>query len=190
MMEIELPERLWALRDELVTRVEAHGPQLADCPHMQAWLEEEGLQAMLDSWGDEVAINLDAFDFSDDRLREYEALEPDEEITDDQRVEYARGQIAARIEDDTDYMAPNVHLVQLTRADGHKAIIGYTSQNWAQEGVLIWQGVFPDKDAFLSHLRSQNLWYVGPGRDVETFDHETLLRFWRKNEGNAVSQRG
>jgi len=176
----ELPQHFWKTRDALVEHLLSNSKLPADLSDLQEWLATDGWDDLLAAWiNEDVALNLEVwapYNFNDSALRDAENLDELITITDQMRVRHAREAISYAVENSDGDDSPSIHSFPIERADGERAILGFTVAIHGQSGpVPQWHGVFTDKDDFYRHLRAVGFLFHS---EVDEIGDAELLALW------------
>ena len=174
----ELPKKFWKIRDAAVDHALTNSPLPADLKHLQAWLETDGWDNLLEAWiNEDIAVNLNdlaSHRFSDTELRDYGGVEDSEVITNDIRIKFARSIINGAI---AECDGSSIHSYLLQQNDGPSAILGCTAEIHGQAGPsCVWHGVFVDKETFYNHLRASG--FLLPD-EADTLADDKILALWQ-----------
>lgn len=178
-----LPENLLKVCAGIVSLVHEGKPLPNDYQaELCAWLEDDGWDSLI-AVDEGYAVKL--YEIAEYRFRDSElavdlGLANLDEITDLQRVAYARHWVQEAATGDDGYLAPTVHCFPLNDYRGREAIFGVTVEIHGQAGAVpIWHGVFKNQDEFFSDLRSSGYWLAS---ELPLLEDSTLLASWIKEK--------
>ena len=152
---VDLPKKLNTIRDQVIDHVRNNTPEPKNLGDLVSWFEDEGWDEILSGWGSEhVALKLDylaSLKFNDKEMIASEGL--DEPLTKELRIDYARRLISDALEQSDGYECPSVHAVEIKKASGESAVLGWLVEIHGQGGPAPeFQGVFSDKENFYQLL--------------------------------------
>lgn len=184
---IELPKNLTLIRDQVIDHVLKNTPAPEKLSDLVSWFEDEGWDEILSGWGSEhVALKLDylaSLKFNDKEMIASEGLE--EPLTDELRIDYARGLISVALEQSDGYECPSVHAVEIKKANGDSAVLGWLIEIHGQGGpVPEFQGAFADKESFYQLLSG---WGLLLDTEQQNLTNEAILKLWTKSSKPARS---
>ena len=161
-MNLILPNELQIVCDIAVSQFLNDGQIPDDFKQVQEWFQGEGWDHLVDSWNEEIVLNLDelAHDcFSDNELISYLGLADDEIISDQLRLEFAKERITDNLEQGDDCINPSVISYPLFSSQGQCVILGYTVEIHGQLGPApeCW-GLFHTKEDFILSLKKSGIW--------------------------------
>jgi hypothetical protein len=178
-----LPENLLKVCAGIVSLVHEGKPLPNDYQaELCAWLEDDGWDSLI-AVDEGYAVKL--YEIAEYRFRDSElaldlGLANLDEITDLQRVAYARHWVQEAAAGDDGYLAPTVHCFPLYDHRGREAIFGVTVEIHGQAGAVpIWHGVFKNLDEFFSDLRSSGYWLAS---ELPFLEDSTLMASWIKEK--------
>ena len=166
----ELPDELLAVRDAAIASAHGEGPLPDDAGELFNWLFWQA-----------NAMDLDHPYFSlpnlyltdDDVIAEFD-LADKEQVSDEQRMEYARGRIENIWNNDDINFA---HAYRIRRSDGKSTYLCGTSWAAGQGGPETnCDGTYPSKEAYLRSLEERGMC----SETAETISLETVLKHWRR----------
>jgi len=177
---VNLPKKLNTIRDQVIDHVRNNTPEPKNLGDLVSWFEDEGWDEILSGWGSEhVALKLDylaSLKFNDKEMIASEGL--DEPLTDELRIDYARRLISDALEQSDGYECPSVHAVEIKKASGESAVLGWLVEIHGQGGPAPeFQGVFSDKENFYQLLSS---WGFLLDSDEQNLTDEAILKLWTK----------
>lgn len=188
--QITLPEYFGPIRDALVDHLQSGGSEPSELNKLRRWLLEDGWRELCqqaDQMDSDPIIcfdpsNLDKLNLSDDCLRDHMFLDDDETITNEMRLEYARGVLHSAYGGELSgsfesWCWPMVHVGQLARADGDHILVGMLArfQGLGSGYVAEWCEFFPDLNAVTNFL--DGLGYI-LNVVPEEIDPQILLKQW------------
>jgi hypothetical protein len=184
---IELPKKLTLIRDQVIDHVRKNTPIPENLSDLVSWFEDEGWDEILSAWdSDHVALKLDclaSLKFDDKEMIASEGL--DEPLKDDLRIDYARGLISDALRQNDGYECPSVHAVEIKKANGDSAVLGWLVEIHGQGGeVAEFQGAFTDKENFYQLLSS---WGLLLDTEELNLTDEAILKLWTKPSKSARS---
>lgn len=173
---ISFPEFLTEACAEIVEFAHLGGEAPTGLTVVQNWLSNEGWQGLADQWHDEVVFRVCVAPFDDEEVRARLDLADDEQISDFDKISFAKQWMEDALDENDSYVFPSLHICEITRADGKSAVIGCTVIGYGQGGLdLTWHGAFTDEEALRSYLS-------GIGLDIEVdperIDADYIKRFW------------
>jgi hypothetical protein len=119
--------------------------------------------------------------FCDSELRANQ--EDDAPLTDELRIQYARNLVSTTFENNDGYDCPSVQLVELKKANGESAVLGWLIEIHGQGGpVAICHGAFKDKYQFFQHLSDRDFLLDS---EEQNLTDETILRIWA-SQANSI----
>jgi hypothetical protein len=177
---IELPEKLICIRDQVIDHVLNNTPLPDKLNELIEWYETDGWDVLVPVWTEEehVALNFNcvSLSFSDSELIANQ--EDDAPVTDELRIQYARELISSTFENNDGYDCPSVQVVELKKANGESALLGWMIEIHGQGGpVAIFHGAFKDKYQFFQHLSDSDFLLDS---EEQNLTDETILRIWAK----------
>ena len=180
-MKSNLPNKLASIRNQIIEHVHENGPLPANINDLISWFEGDGWDELVPSWESEehIALNLNYvswLNFSDSELVANQ--ENDELVTDALRVKYARRLISETFENSDGYDCPSVQAVEISKANGDSAVLGWLIEIHGQGGpVAIYQGAFRDKRKFYENLRECNFLL---DTEHHNLTDKEILNLWAK----------
>ena len=177
---IELPKKLILIRDQVIDHVLKRTPLPVNLGDLVSWFEDDGWDEILSAWGsDHVALkiaDLASLQFDDKEMIACEGV--DELLTNELRLDYARRLISNAFKASDGYECPSVHAVEIKKANGESAVLGWLIEIHGQGGpVALFQGAFPDKENFYELLSS---WGFLLDTDEQNLTDEAILKLWAK----------
>jgi hypothetical protein len=180
-MNSKLPTKLHSIRNQVIEHVRNSAPLPENLSDLISWYEGDGWDELVPTWEPEehIALNLNYVSwlkFSDSELIANQ--ENDEPVTDELRIKYARKLIFETFENYDGYECPSVQAVEISKANGDSAVLGWLIEIHGQGGpVAIYQGAYTDKKQFYENLRECNFL-------LDTEQHnltvEEILKLWAK----------
>ena len=166
----ELPDELVAVRDAAVASAYGEGPLPKGADELFNWLfwQANGMDL------DDPYFSLDRLNLDDDEARAELELADDEQLSDQQRLEYARGRIERIWRNDDINFA---HAYRIERPDGKSTYL--CGMNWmAGQGgpETSCDGTYPSKEAFLHRLEEGGMC----NEIAETISMDTVLKHWQR----------
>lgn len=179
-MMIDLPKKLTAIRDQVIDHVRKNTPLPDKLSELINWYESDGWDILVPVWAEEehVALNFNSISlyFCDTELAANQ--EVDATVTDELRVQYARGLVSSTFENNDGYDCPSVQVVELKKSNGESAVLGWLIEIHGQGGpVAIYHGAFKDKYQFFQHLEDSD--YLIDSKQQNMTD-EAILKLWSK----------
>ena len=166
----ELPPELVAVRDAAVASAYGEGSLPKGADELFNWLFWQANAMDLD----DPCFSLDRLDLDDEEARAGLELADDEQLSDQQRLEYARHRIE-RIWRDNDLNF--AHAYRIERQDGSFTYLCGMSWIAGQGGPdTSCYGTYPSKEAFLHQLEEGGMC----SEIAETISMETVLKHWRR----------
>ena len=168
--EEELPPELVEVRDATVASAFGEGPLPKGADELFNWLfwQANGMDF------DNPYFNLDGLDLDDYEARAELELADDEQLSDQQRLEYARHRIE-RILRDNDFNF--AHAYRIETQDGRFTYLCGMSSIAGQGGPdTSCDGTYPSKQAYLSTFEEGG-WC---NESAETISMEAVLKHWRR----------
>ena len=166
----DLPPELVAVRDAAVASAYGEGSLPKDADELFNWLFWQANAMDLD----DPCFSLDRLDLDDDEARADLELADDEQLSDEQRLEYARGRIE-RIWRDDDINFAHAYLIE--SSDGKSTYLCGMSWMAGQGGPETnCDGTYPSKEAYLRSLEERGM----SNETAETISLETVLKHWRR----------
>lgn len=156
----QLPSHLHEARDAVISAYLSGAEIPASVRLIQEWLEGDGWDALLETWGDEIAIDLGTVSsrfFYDASLRDELETEDNVEISNEQRLEYARKVIRSISVELEDTFAPSVHTYAISDGDGWGVVLCGTGRMYGHGIEMDWLGVWSDRSKFLADLPTLGL---------------------------------
>lgn len=177
---VNLPKKLNTIRDQVIDHVRNNTPEPKNLGDLVSWFEDEGWDEILSGWGSEhVALKLDylaSLKFNDKEMIASEGL--DEPLTKELRIDYARRLISDALEQSDGYECPSVHAVEIKKASGESAVLGWLVEIHGQGGPAPeFQGVFSDKENFYQLLSG---WGLLLDTEEQNLTDESILKLWTK----------
>ena len=177
---IELPKKLTLIRDQVIDHVRKNTPLPDKLSELIDWYETDGWDVLVPVWAEEehVALNFNSvsLSFCDSEL--VASQEDDEPVTDELRIQYARKLVSYTFENNDGYDCPSVQVVELKKANGESAVLGWLIEIHGQGGpVAIYHGAFNDKYQFFQHLADCDFLLDS---EQQNLTDETILRIWAK----------
>ena len=166
-----LPEKLWPIRDAIITLVHAGEEPPQETSKIYKWLEDDGWDELCSD--DEMIIGLQALCADDNELRAILDLDDSTEVTDQMRISYTRELLEkAGTGDDS-----TVVCYLLERSDGKSVVICGTMTVEPGGWDVTWNGVFFTKDEFYELLRLNGVYLLD---DADEIDDAAILSFWNR----------
>lgn len=166
----ELPPELVALRDAAVASAYGEGSLPKDADELFNWLFWQANAMDLD----DPFFSLPDLYLTDDDVRAELDLADEEQVSDEQRMEYARGRIENIWNNDDIYFA---HAYRIERSDGKSTYLCGTSWAAGQGGPETnCDGTFPSKEAYLRSLEERGMC----NETAETISLEAVLKHWQR----------
>jgi hypothetical protein len=175
---IELPEKLIYIRDQVIDHVLNNTPVPVEVSELVHWYETDGWDVLVPVWAEEehVALNLNSvsLSFCDSELRANQV--DDAPLTDELRIQYARNLVSTTFENNDGYDCPSVQLVELKKANGESAVLGWLIEIHGQGGpVPVYKGAFLNKKYFYQHLKDTDYLL---DTDEHNITDDEILRLW------------
>jgi hypothetical protein len=166
----ELPPELVTARDAAIASGYGQGSLPKDADELFNWLFWQANANDLD----DPCFSLDRLDLDDEEARAELELADDEELSDQQRLEYARGQLERIWRNDDINFA---HAYRIEGQDGRFTYLCGTSWAGGQGGPETnCDGTYPSKEAYLRSLEERGM----SNETAETISLETVLKHWRR----------
>jgi hypothetical protein len=166
----ELPPELVAVRDAAVASAYGEGSLPKGADELFNWLFWQANAMDLD----DPCFSLDRLDLDDEEARAGLELADDEQLSDQQRLEYARGQIERIWRNDDINFA---HAYRIEGQDGRFTYLCGTSWSAGQGGPETdCDGTYPSKEAYLRRLEEGGM----SNETAETISIDTVLKNWRR----------
>ena len=166
----ELPPELVAVRDAAVASAYGEGSLPKDADELFNWLFWQANAMDLD----DPCFSLPDLYLTDDDVRAELDLADEEQVSDEQRMEYARGRIENIWNNDDINFA---HAYRIERPDGKSTYLCGTSWAAGQGGPETnCDGTYPSKEAYLCSLEERGM----SNETAETISLETVLKHWRR----------
>lgn len=177
---IEFPQNLILIRNQVIDHVRINSPVPENITTLINWYETDGWDVLVPLWAKEehVALNFNSISmyFSDAELIANQ--EDDAKVTDELRIEYARKLVSSTFESNDGYDCPSVQVVNINKANGDSAVLGWLVEIHGQGGpVAIYHGTFKDNFQFFQHLKDSH--FILDSEEKNLTD-ETILRIWAK----------
>ena len=178
----EVPSSLFALRDSIVEYAHGKARKPRNLKKLHDWLGGDGWDTLIgpDS-GEQMVINLRAlaqYQFLDSEFSAVKDLDPEDVITDEMRLTYARGLIAEACAECDESLCPTLHSYKLERPDGTSAIVGASVEIHQGGAVANWQGIFAKLDDFYAQMKRCDVWLVEQAPEI---DDAKLLGLWTRD---------
>ena len=161
-MNLILPNELQIICDIALSQFIKDGQILDDFKQVEEWFQGEGWDHLVDSWNDEIVLNLEglAHDcFSDNEMISYLGLSDDEVISDQLRLEFAKERITYNLEQGDDCINPSVISYPLFSSQGQCVMLGYTVEIHGQFGPAPeCCGLFHTQEDFILSLKQSGFW--------------------------------
>ena len=178
----ELPSSLWPLRDAIVDYAHGNAPKPRSLKKLHDWLEGDGWDTLIGPDSDEkMAINLHAlaqYQFLDSEFSAVEGLDPDDVITDEMRLTYARKLIAQACVDCDEDLCPMLHSYIVERPDGATAIVGALIGVEGHDPVVAWQGIYVTRGDFYAQMKRSDMWLI---EEAPAIDDASILELWTRD---------
>jgi hypothetical protein len=153
---------------------------------IQNWLEGDGWEALMNQPDEQLAINLGYFAqryFQDSLLREDLGVQSDKNISDSDRVRWARGHLERALQEDANNLLFGVHTYELKATNGISAVLGCLVGIQGQAGpVFEWRGLWDSRDAYLGALGNDGDHWVSPL--MGEIPNAVILSRWKDLEQN------
>jgi len=93
---------------------------------LYTWLEVDGIEQLCSDFGDQFALKFGYIkqEFSDSNIRGYMDTPPNEQVTDAQRLSWARSRLEEARSLDDPFLAASVYAFPMTATSGKLAYIG------------------------------------------------------------------
>lgn len=153
------PPHIVALRDAVARHVEGVGPDPGNCEELDLWYLTASNDETLNE--PDIFFAIGKLELSDDAIRWERDIEDDSEITDEDRIAYAREMA------DEDTLGEDVYFIHDFDACDDKSgtrffcCTAYMTGNGGYE--LNWHGYFDDKASFRRHLNSLGYFDINDG---------------------------
>lgn len=150
---------------------------------LEKWIEMVRWDELLEKSPETIAVEWSWISerFSDAAMRDMEGLDPDVEISDEQRVMYAIALLANSLEEPEDFNCPSLLTYPLVATDGRSALLGCICRIHGQGGPhLTWHGAFLNQADFHAHLLSVGFISQDQIADISA---ERILDVWHANKG-------
>lgn len=170
------PLQIVKLRDAFALYVSNMGPDPGPLEDLDYWYLVESEDDTLNE--PDVFIDLHGQDFSDSALRETLGLDDGAELTDQDRINYARERTSEqRLDEDDVYF---LHDFDSSDGTENPRLFCCTAQMVGQGGYdLKWYGLFSEKSAFRRHLNSLGYYDIREGPYALT--DAKILEVWQRD---------
>jgi hypothetical protein len=166
----EMPPELVVVRDAAIASAYGEGALPNGADELFNWLFWQAEDMDLD----DSCFSLDGLDLDDDEARAELELADEEELSDQQRLEYVRGQIERMWRNDDIHFA---HAYRIEGQDGRFTYLCGTSWAGGQGGPETnCHGTYPSKEAYLKGLEERGM----SNETAETISLETVMKHWRR----------
>ena len=164
-----LPDELSSVRDAVVANAHGEGSLPKDADELFNWLFWQANAMELDN----QLFSLSDLQLTDDEVRAELDLADEEQVSDEQRMKYARNRIENIWNNDDIYF---VHAYRIERSDGKSTYLCGTSWVAGQGGPETnCGGTFPSREAYLRSLEERGMCT----ETAETISLEIVLKHWQ-----------
>lgn len=178
-MDIQsLPNHLQSIANNVLAHIHEGSSAPENIDELIAWFEDDGWDEIVGAWSDErVVLKLYeiATRFDDREFRAWEDVK--REITDEERVGFARRQIDYVLDVMYESFCPSVHSVELNDNGGKTAVLGWLVEISVGGASPDFCGVYADRDQFHQAIRENGHLFHD---EIESLSDDQILKLWQR----------
>jgi hypothetical protein len=175
-----LPQELQSIADEAIRIFNSYG-ESSGLDRIYEWLEVDGWDDLIADFEEQDALKINyiaEYKFSESELRAHIGLEDSEQVSDQDRLSYARDVIDDAISGSDGFLLASLHAYSLVSSKGQTAYVGCMISIHGQGGPHCdWWGLWPSKAAFYNAVCESGDYWVIPMMGEVT--DEAILKRWK-----------